>query len=218
MDHRPSAGYSLTELLVVVTIIGVLSLITIPAFMNFQRASIFKGAMRTFSTDLRGARANAIKRSTDIRIEIVTGNKSDDTKTYRAFESTNGTAWTPLNPRQAFTAAIDDGTGAMEKTLDGPVWLESSSKLPDVGLDGKRDIVFHPNGTADIDGGAPAAVIVMATDWEGVPFKRYNISITAAGQIKTSTTQCSDGVDNDGDALIDMADPQCSSVSDDNEA
>jgi hypothetical protein len=34
----------------------------------------------------------------------------------------------------------------------------------------------------------------------------------------TPTTQCSDGIDNDGDGLIDMEDPDCSSPSDTNEA
>ncbi|HEY2056506.1 MAG TPA: lytic murein transglycosylase [Solirubrobacterales bacterium] len=34
----------------------------------------------------------------------------------------------------------------------------------------------------------------------------------------TGTTQCSDGIDNDGDGLIDMEDPNCSSPSDTNEA
>lgn len=39
-------------------------------------------------------------------------------------------------------------------------------------------------------------------------------SITA---VVSGSTQCSDGVDNDGDSLIDMNDPGCSSLGDDNE-
>jgi prepilin-type N-terminal cleavage/methylation domain-containing protein len=208
MQHRRSDGYSLAELLTVVAIIGVLSLITVPAFMNFQRASIFKSAMRTFSTDLRAARAAAIQQSYDVRVELTTGAEGASTKEYRFYASRDGTTWTPLTIRSKFPI----------KKLDGPVWLESATNLPDTGTDGKPDLIFHPNGSADIDNNAPAAVVVLATNYQKIFSNRYNVTVTRAGQIRASTAQCNDGIDNDSDGLIDYGpDPGCSSLTDNSE-
>lgn len=233
MQHRRSAGYSLTEILIVVSIIGILSLITVPVFMNFQRQGIFKSAMRTLSTDLRSARANAIRTSRDIRIEFTTGAEGSTTKEYRAYWSTDsGTTWTAMSPRRAFTNAVDDGTGEMVKRLDGPVWLETWTDLLDIGSDGKRDIVFHPDGTADLGNNATTGRIVLATNWTRIYSNRYNIYVTRSGQVKALPCQCMDGVDNDGDGLGDRngidtnkdgtnelnADTQCASAFDNDES
>ncbi|HEU4887272.1 MAG TPA: GspH/FimT family pseudopilin [Thermoanaerobaculia bacterium] len=207
MQHRRNAGYSLTEILVVVAIIGVLSLITVPAFMNFQRASVFKSAMRIFSTDLRAARAAAIQQSYDVRVELTTGAEGPTTKEYRFFASRDGVNWTPLTVRKASS-----------KVLEGPVWLESATNLRDIETNSKPDIVFHANGQADVNGTAPAAVVVMATNWQNIFSNRYNITITRSGQIRASTSQCNDGIDNDNDGFIDFGpDPQCSALSDNSE-
>lgn len=233
MHHRRSAGYSLTEILIVISIIGILSLITVPAFMNFQRQSVFKSAMRVLATDLRGARTNAIKTSQDIRIEFTTGAEGPATKAYSAFTSTDGGAtWVPMNVRRAFTAAIDDGTNETVKRLDGPVWLQLAKNLPDIESNGKPDIVFHPDGTSDITNSATTGAIVMATNWTNIYSNRYNIWITRSGQIKALPCQCMDGVDNDGDGKYDKsgldtnkdgtnefaADPQCSNAMDNDES
>jgi prepilin-type N-terminal cleavage/methylation domain-containing protein len=210
MQHRRSAGYTLAEILIVVAIIGVLSLITVPAFMNFQRAAIFKSAMRIFSADLRAARAQAIQQSYDVRVELTTGAEGLATKQYRFFASRNGTTWTPVAIRKASS-----------KMLDGPVWLESTVNIDDIDSNGKPDIVFHPNGSADIDdasGIAQAGVVILATDHQEIFANRYNITITRSGQVRASTSQCNDGIDNDADGLIDFGpDTQCSSASDNSE-
>ena len=207
MQYRRSAGYTLAEILVVVAIIGVLSLITVPAFMNFQRASVFKSAMRIFSADLRAARAMAIQQSYDVRVELTTGAEGPTTKQYSYFASRNGTTWAPIAIRKATT-----------KVLDGPVWLESATNLNDIGSNSRPDIVFHPNGSAEVTGSGQAAVVVLATNWQNIFANRYNITISRSGQIRASTSQCNDGIDNDGDTFIDFGpDPQCSSLSDNSE-
>jgi prepilin-type N-terminal cleavage/methylation domain-containing protein len=232
MQHRRNAGYSLSEVLIVVAIIGVLSLITVPVFMNFQRAGIFKSAMRTVSTDLRSARANAIKTSSDIRVEFITGTEGPTTKEYRAYSSTDGVTWVAMSPRRAFTSAGADGTGDMVKRLSGPVWMEGFSNLTDIGTDGKPDIVFHPDGTANVAGVAANGYITLATNWTNIFTNRYNIYVTRSGQVKALPCQCMDGIDNDGDGQADKngvdtnkdgtnelsADAQCTSKFDNDEA
>ena len=206
MQHRRNAGYSLAEVLVVVAIIGILSLITVPAFMNFQRAGIFKSAMRTFSSDLRAARTNSIKRATDIRVELQPGiATAAGSKQYRAFESNDGTTWVAINHRRAFTAAIDDGVGETTKTLNGPVWIDTATNLRTNFTGGLPNIVFHPNGTVDITGGGTEAVVAMVTKSDTLFTNQYSISITSSGQIRSWTAQCSDRIDNDKDGSIDRS-------------
>ncbi len=202
MQHRRSAGYSLSEILVVVAIIGILSLITVPAFMNFQRSGILKSGMRTVATDLRSARTNAIKRAEDIRVEFYPGaSTSLNAKQYRAYSSQNGTTWTAITPRRAFTSAVDDGAGETFKVLNGPVWIDSATNFRTIG--GNINIVFHPNGTADITGGGTQGQVALATKSDELFTNQYTISVSASGQIRSWTAQCNDRLDNDGDGNID---------------
>ena len=103
MQHRssPSAGFSLIELLVVIAIIGTLSLISVPAFMNFQRQNQIRTAMSVLSTDLRAARATAIRSQRDVMIEFQPSLTDLDTaRQYNFFSSTDGgTTWSEMNIR-----------------------------------------------------------------------------------------------------------------------
>jgi prepilin-type N-terminal cleavage/methylation domain-containing protein len=231
MQPRRNAGYTLAEILVVVAIIGILSLITVPAFMNFQRAGIFKSAMRTFASDLRAARTNAIKRSEDIRVELRPGiATATGSKEYQAFSSQDGATWVSIDPRRAFSAGTGNGVGRA-KSLDGPVWFDSATNLRTNFTGGRPNIVFHPNGTVDITGGGTEAVVAMVTKSDKLFTNEYSISITSSGQIRAWTAQCSDRIDNDKDGFIDrsgvdwnqdgtkeaMADSGCSSTTDNTE-
>jgi prepilin-type N-terminal cleavage/methylation domain-containing protein len=174
---RKSSGFSLIELLVVVAIIGVLSLISVPAFMNFRRSNDFKTGMRNFATDLRNARASAIANSFDVRCDVQIG--SITLKQYKFYSSRdNGTTWTPLQLRGTGGAA-----GNM-KQFAFSVWADSSTGLPDADGNGNPDIVFHPNGAMTLAGGSTAATIVLATDWKKINFDRYTINLSPSGQFK----------------------------------
>lgn len=211
MQQRSSrSGYTLVEMLTVVAIIGILSLIGIPAFMNFQRANSFRSAMRQVSTDLRAARAMAIQQAFDVRVEFQTG--STAAKEYRFFSSRdNGTTWTALRLR---------GAPETIKRLEGSVWFESATNLPDIGANGRVDLIFVPSGQARLDPAVPNAAnteILLRTDWENIATDHYYITVSRAGQIKASAPQCRDRIDNDGDGQIDSDDGQCSDANDNNE-
>jgi hypothetical protein len=45
-----------------------------------------------------------------------------------------------------------------------------------------------------------------------------SLGVDAGGKIPVGTTQCSDGIDNDGDGLIDSADPECTGPNDNDES
>ncbi|PYQ47420.1 MAG: hypothetical protein DMF59_18915, partial [Acidobacteria bacterium] len=124
-----SRGYSLTELLVVVALIGILSLISVPAFINFKNQNTFRSNLRNFANDLRAARQYAITQTVDVRVELdpAPGNQLTSNQ-YRFFWSNDrGTTWNPLTMPGA--RGITPGTTGNIKDLAGPVWFQSETSL-----------------------------------------------------------------------------------------
>lgn len=190
---RLSSGYSLAELLVVVAIIGLLSLISVPAFMNFRRSMEFRSTMRNFTTDLRNARAAAIANSYDVRVEVQSGAATTNKNYYFYSSRDNGVTWTELNLPGSIIDPAAPTLAPHMKTLKGSVWTISTANLPDYSMtntsqtshtaNGMPDIVFHPNGATEIVGGANSTV-VLATDWKKIAFDRYTITFSTAGQFR----------------------------------
>jgi prepilin-type N-terminal cleavage/methylation domain-containing protein len=182
---RSECGFSLTEMLVVIAIIGVLSLISVPAFINMKNQNTFRADLRNFTHDLRAARQYAISQTVDVRIELEVPGNSLTSNRYRFYWSNDrGATWTALTI--AGGHGITPGTPGNIKTLDGPVWFQSTGSLPDIGADSKPDIIYHPNGSMDLVANAPSAQIVMRTIWTKVAFDTFTIGMSSSGQF-TST-------------------------------
>ena len=183
--NRSESGYSLTELLVVVAIVGVLSLISVPAFINFKNQNTFRADLRNFTNDLRAARQFAITQTVDVRVELDVAGNSLTSNTYRFYSSNDrGTTWTALTVPGG--RGITPGTPGNIKGLDGPVWIQSVTNIPDIGTDNKKDVVFHPNGAMDLMPNTPSGTIVLRSSWKKIAFDTYTIGLSSSGQF-TST-------------------------------
>ncbi|MBE7453888.1 MAG: hypothetical protein HS111_34975 [Kofleriaceae bacterium] len=68
------------------------------------------------------------------------------------------------------------------------------------------------DGNNDGDGGSDGDGSVDGDGGTGVDAN------TTPGECITGVSQCTDGIDNDGDGLIDLADPECTSACDDDES
>ena len=146
MLHRrsqSSGGYSLIEMLVVVAIVGIMSMVSVPMFMNFVRSNKMKSTMRQFMSDLRVSRQRAITENHPTMISFKPGPNLRD---YIDFDGTVGAGGVVTytlarrNPR---------------KILDNITYFPTS---PDVCIFGNpitvpaetvdfNDIIFMPNGT-----------------------------------------------------------------------
>ncbi len=111
---RDQSGYSMTELLVVVAIIGIFSLITVPQFMSIYRSSVVKGSMRDYTSLMRKARQLAVTRNERTRIQFLVGTTGGT-----SFELDEGAPRTSLTPRPTSTRP--------RRPRPRAVWLRSTS-------------------------------------------------------------------------------------------
>jgi prepilin-type N-terminal cleavage/methylation domain-containing protein len=168
---KASRGYSLIEIIVVVAIIGIMGLVTVPAFMNFQRSNSVKAALRSFTSDIRNCRQRAISRNSDVRLEL------DSTTVYRFYEKPNSGTWGALN---GFSGT---GPATNLKRLDTGVTF-SANTLGDNDSNSKADMVFRSDGTVVF--GTGTGTITMLSNWKNISQNQFLITISTSGQLKTT--------------------------------
>jgi len=171
-------GFTLAEMLVVVAIIGMLSLISVPAFINFRASNTFRSALRVFIDDVRFARQYSITHAVDVLIDLDAPGNTSTSKNY-AFWSFNGTTWDALPV---------PGARGNVKTLPQQVWIDSTMSIPLSGA--KPQIVYHPNGSVTLSSpppppppGAPNGQGVLGSTWTRMAFDRYTIVLSPSGQL-----------------------------------
>jgi prepilin-type N-terminal cleavage/methylation domain-containing protein len=159
--HDSQSGYSLIELLVVVAIIGVLSLVTIPAMTNFSRMNAIKAATRTFNSDLRAVRTLAITRSAPMTMTIYTGAN-------------------PTNPDMRARYELPDAVPVSRRTkrLDKIVYFVGDENA-------STTITFLPNGTVQNLTGVNTRVIQLSSEHE-LPNDDVTITFSPSGSFKTA--------------------------------
>jgi prepilin-type N-terminal cleavage/methylation domain-containing protein len=179
--RRSSRGFSLAEMLVVVAIVGLLSLISIPAFMNFKNSNTFKSSLNMFVDDLRWARQYAITKTVLVRVELDQPASQTTSKNYRFFWSNdNGASWNDLK--------VPGGSGATgnTKTFPQSVWIDSSYRIPITG--NNPEIVYSPNGTVALTASVNPAPpnVILGSVWKKIAYDRYTIEFSPAGQLKAT--------------------------------
>ena len=197
--RRRQAGYTLTEVLTVLAIVGVLSAVTIPAFFNYMRINRAKTSVRGLISDVRTARAIAIQRGHQVKIVYTltpTGTAPDQkgcslcSRTYdywegnRPFGSTvwtriTGPGSTPYKP----TRTLDPSMHFPQDTSTTP---QDFNADPDAGSNGipagAYQIVFYPDGHMDLP------PVSKASSYSDSPIKyQTNLTSPPAGAITIQT-------------------------------
>lgn len=103
MALRSESGYSLSELMVVVAIIAVVTAIAMPAFNHYSANSNLKAAARDLASDLFAMREKAVAENREFMVEFSTG-----TNSYTLNQGTySGEPWTMLQTKTLTAAASD---------------------------------------------------------------------------------------------------------------
>lgn len=170
--HARQRGYSLAEMLVVIAIIGILSLISVPAFLNYQRSNQLKGSMRNFAADMRNCRQYAITQGRRCKIELTAG--ADTNQSYNLLQSTDsGATWSTLTLN-----------GINSRSMDQTYFASTTFTDTNATANGKPDIVFESNGTVITPATNPE-VHLQATKKVGYKFV---IIVKPSGHVQATRT------------------------------
>lgn len=169
-------GYSLIEALVVVAIVGIVSIVTVPNFITMYRSSKVKAAVRSFSTDLRDARQDAVSKHRRVMLSL--GTDAAERSNYYYYEEIGGT-WSPADGEER---------SLQEASEDQVVYFGASNFTDSQIADGKarKDIIFNPDGTVVFPAGlGSAATVTIQTD-DDIPKKEYVATISPAGSVSVN--------------------------------
>jgi len=176
------AGYSLTEMLTVVAIVGLLALVTVPSFITFYQSNKVKTSVRNFVTDLRACRQLAISTGKQTKLGYNTG--PTGTRSYTlyqgdsAFGLVQGATWKVL-PNNRGVKFLDDVIYFPAKTNASP------QDFTDYDQDGDLDLVFYPDGAVKMPPASlSAAAVTIQTD-QNVPKRQYQIILSPSGKVST---------------------------------
>lgn len=184
-SSRFEAGYSLPEMLTVVAIIGVLSLVIVPQFVNMYQSARVKSNMRNFTTDLRKMRSLAAERGVQTKLSYATGGNA---RTYEMYygSAAIGTSqtWTKLGSNNEYVRSLDSVINFPGDSVSTP------QTFNDVDGDGKLDIIFLPNGSCSMpkDPSDPTKTLSVGSITIKTPLKRvtvqqYQIDINPVGRV-----------------------------------
>jgi Tfp pilus assembly protein FimT len=176
----------LAELLVVVAIIGMISLVSVPAFMQYRESSKIKASVAQLTNDIRATRYRAIERNRPVKLSFTpTAHGSEYTISYG---NSAGTTW------------VQNG---LPKRLDGAIWIDSTTFIDEDAItgtaDGTNDIIFQQNGTISAaspvhyhtktEGGKQVAVVVLRTAAANIPKNQYTLYLQPNGSVQSVGSQ-----------------------------
>jgi len=126
MNKKQTAGFTLTELMVTIAIVGIIASMAVPSFQDMIERNRLKEAAESLKSDLMFARTEAIKQSTNLNVSI----------------AINGSSWCYGIDEDNSSCNCSTAGDCAIKTVDG-------SQFQGVTLDADDDTVFDfRRGTA----------------------------------------------------------------------
>ncbi len=152
-----NAGFTLIELIIVISMIGILTLIALPSFKQWQANAEYRKAAREVASALRLAKGRSITKNREYEVSI---NLATDVYLIReGGRATGSTSWTVISSGLDVPESVD---------LRGGDCTENTST--DFALQ------FNPNGTTETTG-----YNVCIMDKSGN--QRYVVSVNRMGRI-----------------------------------
>jgi prepilin-type N-terminal cleavage/methylation domain-containing protein len=179
--HRSTkSGYSLAELLVVVAIVGIMSLVSVPMFMQYQQQARLKSSLRIFAADLRNARQVAIARYLTIRMEFTSSKRYVFT-----YKAPGATTWTAMPISILTNPSIPLNVTPVQayREMSEPITIYANT-FGDLDGNGKKDILFNSDGTiTNPDTTISGGTVTVVSPWTRLTYDRMVVTIASSGGI-----------------------------------
>lgn len=182
-------GYSLAEALVVVAIIGLITGVTVPAFMNYLRANRIRSSASYFQTALRYTRQKAVTKHVQMRLSFKPNTDPGEYTIWEAKNDNTGAlaSWSVVQPQVRYLDQgvyfANDGTTPVADNYDNSGSITSAT-------DGRPDIIFLADGSAvnAADPTGAPGTLWLKTNFNSVTFNRYQIQMLSVGTMKVTTS------------------------------
>jgi Tfp pilus assembly protein FimT len=116
-------GFTLAELVILIAVIGILSVMAVPAFLRYYQAATLKSGAQQFVALINQARELAIKENGNVCVKL-----SSLTQMTYALNTCAGTAWVGAGTDAA--GNINLPTGITATTTANPIFNYVGSALP----------------------------------------------------------------------------------------
>jgi prepilin-type N-terminal cleavage/methylation domain-containing protein len=168
-------GYSITELLVVISLIGALSLVAVPAFMSLMNTNRMSSTIRQFASDVRAARGRAVSQGRPAKIALETGTTK---RSYSLYDCSS------IDSAGKVTCGA---TPVWTRTIDNTTYFDATTNFTDVDVTANSDvdIVFRTDGTLV---SAPASPTVVVRSDRKIRFNEADFRLNVAGTLTTTKT------------------------------
>lgn len=121
--QKAEMGFTLAELVILIAVIGILSVMAVPAFLRYLQAATLKSGAQQFVTMINQARELAIKENGNVCVKL-----SSPTQMTYALNSCTGTAWVGAGTDAAGHINLPPGTTATAGA--NPIFNYVGSALP----------------------------------------------------------------------------------------
>jgi len=179
MNLNRQAGMTLIELMIGIVVLGILLALGVPTFSRWTQSSQIRNAAEAIHNGLMLARAEAVRRNTTVRFQLVT------TTTSACALSDIGANWVVSldSPAGDCDAAPSDNVAPRIVQVRSAA---EGSRNAAVNAGGVSLITF--NGTGQATGGAPAAINVTNPTGgacaPGGPMRCMRVTVATGGQIR----------------------------------
>jgi type IV fimbrial biogenesis protein FimT len=179
MNLNRQSGMSLIELMIGIVVLGILLALGAPTFSRWTQSSQIRNSAEAIHNGLMLARAEAVRRNTTVRFQLVT------TTTSACALSDTGANWVVSldTPAGACDAAPSDNVAPRIVQVRSAA---EGSRNAAVDAGGVSLITF--NGTGQATGGAPAAINVTNPTGgacaAGGPMRCMRVTVATGGQIR----------------------------------
>jgi type IV fimbrial biogenesis protein FimT len=120
---QAEGGFTLAELVILIAVIGILSVMAVPAFLRYLQAATLKSGAQQFVTMINQARELAIKENGNVCVKL-----SSPTQMTYALNTCAGTAWVGAGTDAAGNIKLPTGITATAGA--NPIFNYVGSALP----------------------------------------------------------------------------------------